>query len=206
MYMKSTTRDKIIEAATELITKYGFNYTGISQILKQIQVPKGSFYHYFDSKEALGYAVIEQASETHFNNLDCFFNQTQGTPLEKIKNFFNTVIEHYDLEACHSCIIGNLGQELAEQHEGYRQKLAQIFINTEQYFVKLFEEAKTVGELAENFDSNKLAEFFFTAWEGAILSAKVKNSKQPMTNFIELFFDPSGNEIIFFDLFLRRPV
>jgi len=187
--MKTSTREKIIEAAIALINKYGFNYTGISRILKEIQVPKGSFYHYFESKEALGYAVIEKASQDHFQKLDEYFNNARGTPLNKIKAFFQYAVDQYDIKADHGCILGNLGQELAQQHPGYRQRLAQVFSDTEQYFARLFEEAKSNGELPKKVDSLKLAEFVFTSWEGAILSAKVKKSKRSLENFLQVIFD-----------------
>jgi TetR/AcrR family transcriptional repressor of nem operon len=187
--MKIPTRDKIIEAATALITRYGFNYTGISQILKEIQVPKGSFYHYFESKEALGYAVIEKAGQDHFQKLDDYFNSARGTPLNKIKAFFQYTVDQYDIEADYGCILGNLGQELAQQHPGYRQRLAQIFSDTELYFARLFEDAKSNGELSKKLDNIKLAEFLFTSWEGAVLCAKVKKSKRPLENFLQIIFD-----------------
>ncbi len=45
------TREALLRAGMEILTEQGFVATGIDTVLKRVQVPKGSFYHYFDSKE-----------------------------------------------------------------------------------------------------------------------------------------------------------
>lgn len=185
--MKESTLNRIIETAESLIIKNGFNFTGISQILKQANVPKGSFYHYFESKEALGYAIINKAFDNQMTGIDSFFHNAKGTPLEKIKKFFQRTIENYDLEAVHSCIIGNLGQELAEQHEGYRKKLNQIYTATEKYFENLLLQARKISEIKNDVDCSKMASFLFSSWEGAILSSKIKKTKQPLIDCVDIF-------------------
>ena len=60
----ASTRVKLIQAGVELLTKKGFASAGIEEILSMIQVPKGSFYHYFESKEAFGIVLIK----SYFNN------------------------------------------------------------------------------------------------------------------------------------------
>ena len=86
--MKHSTRDLIIETAGGLIVKYGFNHTGINEILKQAKVPKGSFYHYFESKEALGYAVIEKAAQDRFAAIQETLDLGEGKPLGEVEAHF----------------------------------------------------------------------------------------------------------------------
>ncbi|HBA00256.1 MAG TPA: TetR family transcriptional regulator, partial [Halomonas sp.] len=64
--MKNTaTRDKLIDSGAELIAQQGYNATGINAVLKTCGVPKGSFYHYFSSKEDFGLAVIERFADDY---------------------------------------------------------------------------------------------------------------------------------------------
>lgn len=187
--MSENTRELIIETAKSLMLVHGYNHTGISLILNQAHVPKGSFYYYFESKEALGYAIIDKSAQEYFANLKEFFKDTSGSPLKSMEQFFRTTIERYDVEIFnYSCILGNLGQELAEQHEGFRRRLEVVFGQTEQFFADLFEEAKAQKELGAHVDTLKLAEFLFSYWEGSILSAKVKKSKEPLLHFLEFYF------------------
>ena len=111
----------------------------------------------------------------------------KGSPLERLKRIFEMQIEHYDVEAVHGCILSNLGQEMAEQHEGFRERLEQVFKRIEQYYADVFEQAKEVGELPSDTDSSKLAEFLFTLSEGSLLMAKVKKSKEPLKYILEQF-------------------
>ena len=53
------TRKDLVWCGTELLTERGFQITGIEEVLKRVGVPKGSFYHYFKSKDEFGHAVIE---------------------------------------------------------------------------------------------------------------------------------------------------
>ena len=79
--MKENTRDKILQAALELIQVQGFNNTGIGQILQIAAVPKGSFYHYFPSKDDLGYALIDLYSERVKQHVAEHFAQHPGPAL-----------------------------------------------------------------------------------------------------------------------------
>ena len=58
--MSENTRDKLIATSIQIMAVKGFNNTGIAEILTQVNVPKGSFYHYFKSKDELGFAIIDQ--------------------------------------------------------------------------------------------------------------------------------------------------
>ncbi|NPV89700.1 MAG: TetR family transcriptional regulator [Firmicutes bacterium] len=185
--MKKSTRDLIIETASGLIEKYGFNHTGINEILKQANVPKGSFYYYFESKEALGHAVIEKAAQDRYAVIEEALASVPGSPLERMRRVFEMQIEQYDVEAVHSCILTKLGQEMAEQHEGFREKLEQVFKRIVQCYADVFEQAKEAGELPDGTDSMKLAEFLFAVSEGSVMLAKLKKSKEPLKNFLEQF-------------------
>ncbi len=57
---QADTRDLLLQAGLEVLTEKGFSSTGIDGILKRVGVPKGSFYHYFSSKEDFGTQLIER--------------------------------------------------------------------------------------------------------------------------------------------------
>jgi TetR/AcrR family transcriptional repressor of nem operon len=50
---RTDTRNALVWCGTELLTERGFQITGIDEVLKRVGVPKGSFYHYFKSKDHL---------------------------------------------------------------------------------------------------------------------------------------------------------
>ena len=129
--MKKTNCDKkaeIIAIGTELISVNGYNATGIDTILRKAGVPKGSFYHYFRSKEDFGLAVIDQFANQYDLKLASFFDDSSFPPLDRIRNYFEHSLTHLtDNQFTKGCLIGNLGQELADQNERFRARLEGIF-------------------------------------------------------------------------------
>ncbi len=187
--MKKDTRADIISIGTEMISLHGYNATGIDAVLKQAGVPKGSFYHYFGSKEDFGLAVIERFAERFEQRLETFLNDEEVTPLNRIRNYLESGLARLTQNQCtKGCLIGNLGQELADQNERFRARLDEIFGSWKERFAACLREAQEAGELGSDFDAGIVAGFILSGWEGAILRAKVMKSPQPLRDFIETIF------------------
>ena len=179
----------IIEIGTELISLHGYNATGIDTVLKQAGVPKGSFYHYFRSKEDFGMAIIDQFSREYETKLSTFFDNSSASPLSRIRNYFTHSLAHFrENQFTKGCLIGNLGQELAGQNEHFREKLATIFQAWQERFADCLVQAQRQGEISAELDPQVVAEFILAGWEGAILRAKVMKSPDSIQNFIDTLF------------------
>lgn len=186
---KKDTKAEIIAKGTEMISLNGYNATGIDAVLKQVNVPKGSFYHYFGSKEDFGLAVIDRFAERYQQRLDTFLDDVEVTPLNRIRNYLESGLARFAQNQCaKGCLIGNLGQELAGRNERFRSRLDEIFQSWKDHFAACLREAQVIGELAPDHDVNIIAGFILSGWEGAILRAKVMKSPQPMRDFIETLF------------------
>jgi TetR/AcrR family transcriptional repressor of nem operon len=83
----ASTRVKLIQAGVELLTKKGFASAGIEEILSLVQVPKGSFCHYFESKEAFGIVLIKSDFNYFDKGLDTRFSKADFTPIEQTQDF-----------------------------------------------------------------------------------------------------------------------
>ncbi|MWJ28788.1 TetR family transcriptional regulator [Halomonas sp. ZH2S] len=188
--MKQTaTRDRLIEAGAELIAQHGYNATGINAVLKASGVPKGSFYHYFSSKEDFGLAVIVSFAEAYDEALAQLLEDTSVTPLERLQRYF--AAGRADMLTCdhaRGCLIGNLGQELAGQSDVFRDTLDKVFQRWEHRLVTCLNDAQAVGEIAADIDTHDLASFILAGWEGAILRAKTLKSVTPMQRFEDILF------------------
>lgn len=186
---KKDTRAEIIAAGTAMISLHGYNATGIDAVLRQVGVPKGSFYHYFGSKEEFGLAVIEHFAERYSQKLDALLRDDQVTPLNRIRNYLEGGLARLEQNQCSKgCLIGNLGQELADQNERFRARLDAIFGDWKERFAACLAEAQRTGELRAEVDAGVLAGFVLSGWEGAILRAKVMKSAQPLRDFIATLF------------------
>jgi TetR/AcrR family transcriptional repressor of nem operon len=184
-----STRDKLIQIGAELIAEQGFNATGINAVLSRAGVPKGSFYHYFSSKEDFGLAVIDAFAEQYDARLVAILQSPDQSPLSRLRRYFDAGRE--EMRSCdhaRGCLIGNLGQELSSRSEAFRARLDQVFRQWERRLVACLEEARLAGEVSEELDAERLAGFILAGWQGAMLRAKTTKSLAPMEAFEQVLF------------------
>ncbi|EMP54314.1 HTH-type transcriptional repressor dhaR [Marinobacter santoriniensis NKSG1] len=183
------TRHHIIETGADLIGQKGFGATGINAVLTAAGVPKGSFYHYFSSKNDFGLAVIDSFAEEYDARLDRILNDSSRSCIDRLRAYFDTGFETMtSCEYTRGCLIGNLGQELAGQNETFRTRLDKVFSGWEKRFERCISEAQTAGDIDARIDSADAASFLLSGWEGAILRSKVLKSTEPMERFVRVFF------------------
>lgn len=183
------TRDLLLRAGLEILTEKGFSTTGLEEILGRVGVPKGSFYHHFDSKEAFGLALIDRYGEFFARKLDRHLRNEALSPLSRLHAFVEDAKEGMARHAYRrGCLIGNLGQEMGALPESFRARLRQTFGDWQARFAACLAEARAVGELAPGAEPAELAAFFWIGWEGAVLRAKLEQSAEPLQVFARGFF------------------
>ena len=181
------TRDRLIRAGADIIAQQGFSNTGINQVLASVGVPKGSFYHYFASKNDFGLAVIDAYARDYRALLDATLGDDAMPPLARLDAYFYQGMTRMEQGACASgCLIGNLGQELAAQNEVFRERLNAIFASWEQAFASCLEQAQSQGDIREDANPDALAAFTLSGWQGALLRAKLVKSSEPLRDFQRL--------------------
>jgi TetR/AcrR family transcriptional repressor of nem operon len=186
---KRDTKAELISAGMELFGTHGYNATGIEAVLKQVGVPKGSFYHYFGSKEEFGLAVIEEFSTRFLARLDVFLSDATIPPLDRLRIFLERGLGRLsDHECTVGCLIGDLGQELAAQNERLRERLDRIMLSWSDRFAACIQEAQAEGAISTSLDPHMTAGFILSGWEGAVLRAKVMKSTKPVRELIDTLF------------------
>ncbi len=182
------TRETLLRRGLEVLTEQGFSATGIDYILKEVGVPKGSFYHYFPSKEAFGRAVLDEYCRYFAERLDRFLLDERLSPLERLVGFVQSAkagMARHDYRR--GCMVGNLGQEISVLPEVFRDVLEQTLLDWQARLAVCLEAAKDHRELARDANCNELAAFFWIGWEGAVLRARLVKSDTPLNTFIAGF-------------------
>lgn len=183
------TRHALIQSGLAVLTEKGYSSVGIDQILSSVNVPKGSFYHYFKSKEAFGQALIEAYSEYFGNKLDRFLLDESNDPLQRLLNFIDDAgqgMARYEFRR--GCLVGNLGQEMSLLPESFRRQLIAVFESWQERTARCLREAQAGGAIPSSLDCDRLAAWFWIGWEGAVLRAKLEASTTPLEIFAEGFF------------------
>jgi len=182
------TRADLIRSGLEQLTEYGFTASGIDTILKKVGVPKGSFYHYFPSKEAFGLAVLNSYAQYFAQKLDKYLLDQSTPPLTCLANYVESAkrgMSRYHFKR--GCLVGHLGQEVDLLPETFRPILIEIFNTWQQRVSTCFKAAQTAGELASDANCDRLAECFWIGWEGAVSRAKLVQNSQPLDHYFNHF-------------------
>lgn len=182
------TRELLLRAGLEALTEKGFSATGIDEVLGRVKVPKGSFYHYFDSKEAFGLELIARYADYFARKLDSHFGNQSLSPLARLDAFVADAMAgmaRFDFRR--GCLIGNLGQEMGALPESFRERLIAVFVDWEIRLADCLDAARATGQIAPSADCRQLATAFWIGWEGAVLRAKLERSALPLMTFTRLF-------------------
>ncbi len=169
------TRDAILTAAKRLILIKGYNATSLDNLLGESGVGKGSFYHYFKSKENLGYAILDDIVTSFLERtLAPCFSDPDGHPIAQIRCFLDRVVEAQRARACvGGCPMGNLASELSDVHEGFRARLAGVFSVWRERLTLALRDAQRRGDVGNDCRVDVVAQFLVASLEGAILMTKV---------------------------------
>ncbi len=183
----AATRDQILDAAAGLIHLRGYHATSLDDVLRESGVGKGNFYYYFKSKEDLGYAIIDRVIRGFLErSLEPAFADSAGDPVAQIHVFLDRVLDSQRRRNCvGGCAMGNLACELSDVHEGFRQRLAEIFVQWRTRLTEALSRGQARGRVRSDCDPARVAQFLVAGLEGAILMTKVSRDIAVMEKCVE---------------------
>lgn len=166
----------------------GYNDTGIKEITDAAGIPKGSFYNYFKSKEQFAISALDYMSRQTLRRINSNFGDQAKPPLDRIVGFFAEMVEKNirELNFKQGCFIGNLCQEMADVSAAIGEKIDYIFRKYTATLSNGLSEAQRNGDIRGDYDVDKLAEFIFNSWEGALMRMKASRNAQPLTAFMDI--------------------
>ncbi len=167
------TRQHILTVGYDLIVTRGFTSVGLSELLKTAAVPKGSFYHYFKSKEQFGEALIEAYFERYFNKLSELFTNAEHNGYDRLMSYFEELVKVED-HVCNAnrCLLVKLSAEVSDLSEPMRIALRRGADKTIDAIAECIDVGIKDGSI-ENGDSALLARQLYYLWNGASLLNKL---------------------------------
>ena len=190
MNYRLDTRTALLKAGYNILLEKGYSNTGIREILAVVSVSRGSFYHYFHSKEDFALQVIRYADENRTSSLLKAVSDDSLSPLERIRAYCSKHIEHFlPGEYRHGCLLDNLRQELSGQNEALRQELVATMLLSRARLATLIMEGQSTGEINSHCTAAAYAEILEAGWTGAVLRSKTLKTPEPMTTFVENMFN-----------------
>ncbi len=175
----SPTKEKLLDAAQRLMLAKGFPATTVEEICETAGLTKGSFFHYFESKDDLGKAVLDRYAGRGLGALETAPFRRQSDPLKRIIASIDFWIDRIsDPSTECGCLLGNFAQELSDTHPAIRAQCAQYFDRWTQMLKQDFDEAKVACRPRGRIDTQGLAEHYVAVVEGALLLAKAKGDRK----------------------------
>lgn len=184
------TRDRLLQIGLRRIHASGYAPTGVKEVLDDAGVPKGSFYHYFPSKEAFAVEVLKLYVEGENQRAERILRNGKAAPLKRLRQHFEELIKVYGASARVSgCMMGNLSLEVADHSDSIQSLLRSSFANWQASIAVVLEEAIERGDLPKSTKPEKLAAFLLNSYEGALLRSKADRSNAPLENFLDFAFN-----------------
>jgi TetR/AcrR family transcriptional repressor of nem operon len=179
--MRSSTKDRILHAAEEIILSKSFHSVGLNEILSAVKVPKGSFYHYFPSKEQFGVELLKHYVEEHTQRLRKFFAEPGTKALEKLSSSWSYVINQVTQGDCGvNCLVAKLSMEVASFSEPMREVLADGLARWRRIYAEVIREGHRDRSIRSEIDAEEGAALIQDFWQGAMQRMQIERSVTPL--------------------------
>jgi len=184
MSKRELKKDHLLDAGLQVMATRGYNGTSIKDIVDAANVPKGSFYTYFKSKEDFAVEALEKVTDERMQHSRHLLGDRSISPLERLQRYFGSSLGNCEESMKGGCFIGNMCQEMSESSEVIRLKVRQLLRNKTQAIEDVLEEARLHGNLKSALPSAVLAEFLLNSWEGTLMRMKAAQCREPMNAFL----------------------
>ena len=173
-------RENIIAVGQRLIGARGFSAVGLKEILSEAGVPKGSFYHYFGSKDAFGVALLDSYFDEYLDDLDQTLAQPGLNMAQRLMNYFRIWQETQSFYDCQGkCLAVKLGAEVADMSETMRATLNRGTAGIVSRLARAIETGVGEGSILIEGESQNAAQSLYQLWLGASIMVKIVRNLQP---------------------------
>jgi len=178
--------ERLLADGGRLVHEAGFHASGVQDIATAAKIPKGSFYSYFDSKEAFASAILQAYWADIEKRLGPVLYDARMAPLKRIERFFVLLAQEHSSNRFEiGCLIGNLSLELSNHSAEVRSTLADILEKWEAALAMCIQEAFQNTDSAKAQDAHKCAAILIESWEGATLRTKIERNGDAFQRFLD---------------------
>ena len=176
------TRQHILETGHRIISGKGFASVGLNEILKSAGVPKGSFYHYFESKEQYGQALLQEYFDHYLSSIDELLQVEGISGHERLIRYWQRWLDAH-CEACtdQKCLVVKLSGEVADLSDAMRITLRD---GTDQVVARITQliEAGISDASLPPLEAQSTAQMLYQLWLGASLLGKLHRNSNALDN------------------------
>ncbi|MET0130435.1 MAG: TetR/AcrR family transcriptional regulator [Stenotrophomonas chelatiphaga] len=173
-------RDKILATGQRIMGGKGFSAVGLNEVLAAAGVPKGSFYHYFGSKDAFGEALLEAYFDAYLDDMERIFRQPGKNKAVQMEDYFAAWQDNQSFEDCQGkCLAVKLGAEVADLSDSMRAALDRGTTAIIAGMADAIKAGQADGVFPNQEDAAQLAQSLYQLWLGASVMVKIVRTPQP---------------------------
>ncbi|MFL1897918.1 TetR/AcrR family transcriptional regulator [Streptomyces tauricus] len=175
------TRRNILDAARRIMAHKGYSAVGLNEVLAAAAVPKGSFYHYFSSKDAFGEALLKSYFDDYLADMDQVLAQPGRSAAERLMSYWQMWRETQSFDECQGkCLAVKLGAEVSDLSEPMRLALKEGTGAIVDRLERAITSGLTDGSVAIDGAPRETAQILYDMWLGASVMAKIHRSLEPL--------------------------
>jgi len=170
-------KQHILDTGRAIILGKGFSAVGLNEILCTAQVPKGSFYHYFKSKEAFGEALVESYVSDYLAHIDALLQPDGAPAAERLMRYWRSWMPAPDAASQNAecnCLVVKLSGEVSDMSEAMREALLRGTGLIVERLGDCIAQGMADGSLRSGFDARHTALTLYELWLGAALLTKLR--------------------------------
>ncbi|MGE5158556.1 MAG: TetR/AcrR family transcriptional regulator [Gemmatimonas sp.] len=183
----AATRSRIVNAAADLIYERGVERTSLDEVMAAGGVSKSQLYHYFADKDALVREVIARQTERILEAQQPHLEMLDSLPA--LRAWRDAIVRLNKAAHSRGCPLGSLANELANDSEPARKRLAESFAEWRDSLERGLATMRERGELAASADPHELALALLAAVQGGLLLAKTTRSSRPLEIALDMAID-----------------
>lgn len=180
MARRISNRDRILDAAAQLLYRRGYSGTSIEDIVAASGVSKSNFYYHFPSKEDLGLAVLAVRKEALDRLMSATLRDPGRSPTSRLASFMAALLDYQESELDrHGCPFGNLAAEMTEHSERIRCFLSRLFSDLAREIAEVIRLGQSVGDIRRDLEAGELATLMLQTVQGMQLIIKCDKDARP---------------------------
>ncbi|ELZ5939156.1 TetR/AcrR family transcriptional regulator [Providencia stuartii] len=175
------TREHLLVTGENLCLQRGFVGMGLNELLKTAEVPKGSFYHYFRSKEAFGVAMLERYYAVYLQRLEGHFEHGTGNYRDRLLAYYGKVLDNTcAFSYITGCLTVKLSAEVCDLSEDMNTAMDKGVSQVVAILAQALVNGRNEKSLSFSGEPLSVAQVLYSLWLGANLQAKISRSRAPM--------------------------
>ncbi|OJZ74237.1 TetR family transcriptional regulator [Mycobacterium paraffinicum] len=178
---KTDTRQTILDTAERLMVQKGYSAVGLTEVLTTAGVPKGSFYHYFNSRDAFGEAMLQNYFTGYLANMNRIIATPGASPAQQLMTYWQQFYDKQTVDECQGrCLVVKLAAEVSDLSEPMRLILQQGTAGILERLERMLAAGIEDGSVSLDVTPAVAANTLYSAWIGASVLAKVNRSPEQL--------------------------